>query len=537
MTKKKKILILGGGIAALSTGIHLLEDGGAARFDVTVVCMEHRLGGKAASWRLPDGRLMETGFHAIFGYYKAIQGLLARCGRSVRDPAWFRSNEGRHLMYEAGARAVNRLEVPSGPTDLTAIFGNGLWSYQGMNAVEKVKAARWFAEMLPRLVLEKLGPELDEHSFTAWAISTGLDRELTRKSWFRYVLDLAFNYPHEGSAYVGARGFRALLGYENSEVFYLNGGLSEVIIAPLAARLAALGGKVEFCEKATALTLDPRTRRVTEVVTTPMARPRPIAGVFDHVDWEPLGGGYSLEENPYPKGDPAPASGATPRTRRLGIDFDEIVSTLPIESTKALLRTTPRFEEAVLAEPQLARIWHLRTVASTSLRVWFPKKVMPSDFDTVVMGTPQPAATIIDYTNVLDELRRGPYGSVVEWEGQEGLFGDFTDEEIVRMTLDRFVELPFVDRRNVSIDDVMAQRNGHRWQFRRNTAHHMRYILMEPGHWKYRPEPARSPYENLTFAGDWMNSSQPTASMEAAVRTGRVAAAILRERVGLGPPP
>ena len=51
-------------------------------------------------------------------------------------------------------------------------------------------------------------------------------------------------------------------------------------------------------------------------------------------------------------------------------------------------------------------------------------------------------------------------------------------------------------------------------------------------HWKYRPEQARSPYSNVVFAGDWVNGMQPTASIEAATRTGRVAANLLRERSG-----
>ena len=46
MPTKKRVLILGGGLSALSTGVHLLRDGGGERFDVTVVCMEPRLGGK-----------------------------------------------------------------------------------------------------------------------------------------------------------------------------------------------------------------------------------------------------------------------------------------------------------------------------------------------------------------------------------------------------------------------------------------------------------------------------------------------------------
>ncbi|MBX3247809.1 MAG: FAD-dependent oxidoreductase [Myxococcales bacterium] len=528
---KKKIVILGGGLSALSAGIHLLQDGGSEKVDVTLLCMEHRLGGKAASWRLPDGRFMEVGFHAIFGYYRAIQRLLARGGHSVDDPRYFTTNEGVHLMYEEGARRVNRLDVPTSPHDVAALFNAGFLRYEGMTAREKIAVGRWMSKVGAKLLLTKVDPRIDEHSFTAYCVQTGLDLELTRKSWFRYVLDLAFNYPAEGSAYVGMYGFQRLMGPEKSRVYYANGPLSEVIVRPIADLYLSLGGKVEYCQKVTRIELD--GARVTELGTTRMAIVAPIPGVTDHVTPTPIGGSYSLDEAPYPVGDPAPPAGEPERLLRDGVDFDEVICTLPVDSLRALLRTTSRFEEQVLDKPELRKIWALRSVASISLRVWFPEKVMPSDYKTVVMGTPQPTATIIDYTNRVRELRESAWGSVVEFEGQEGLHGELGDRELVSEILDTFRSLPFVKASRVDKDAVLNQSGGHHYDFRRNTAHHMRYLLMEPGHWAHRPMQEASPYENLTLSGDWMAGSQPTASMEAAVRTGCVAARLLRARYDL----
>jgi hypothetical protein len=529
---RRKVLILGGGLSALNAGICLLRGGGADAFDVTVMCMEHRLGGKAASWRLADGRYMEVGFHAIFGYYAELQALLARAGHPIEDPRWFTSNEGVHLMYEASARAVNRLDIPRGPLDIAALYNGGFVSYEGMSFREKLAAATWMIKTGARL-LDRVDPELDEHSFTAHSVATGLDIELTKKSWFRYVLDLAFNYPHPGSAFVALYGFQRLMGLESSLVHYLNGPLSEVIVRPVADLFLSLGGKVEFCTKATRIELDPTTRRLERVFSQRMASPLPLAGASDHVGYLPLGGSYALEEDPYPTGDPQPPPGEPERQWRLGTDFDVVIWTLPIDSTRTLLRTTPRFDEAVLAVPILRKLWALRTVASISLRIWLPQKVMPPSYATVVMGTPQPTATVIDYTNCVSELGRGSWGSVIEFEGQEGLHADMTDTEIVREILESFVDLPFVERGKVDIDQILAQSGGHHHLFRRNTAHHMRYLLMEPGHYKYRMNQTERAYEGLVFAGDWMQGTQPTASMEAAVRTGRVAANILRQQSGL----
>lgn len=528
---KKKVLILGGGLSALSAGIHLLQEGGDQKFDVKLLCMEHRLGGKAASWRLPDGRYMEIGFHAVFGYYRAIQQLLARAGHPVTNPQFFTQNDGVHLMYEAGARSVNRLDIPSGPLDVAALFDGGFVGYKGMSFTEKLATAKWMATTGARLLLTDVDPKLDEHAFTAYAVETGLDIELTRKSWFRYILDLAFNYPAPGSAYVGMYGFQRLMGPENSTVYYLNGGLSDVIIRPITQLYLQLGGTIEFCTKVTRLKLDPTSKRITEFGTRKMADVTPVPGQPDHVIPVPLAGGYALDE--YPQGEPLPPPSSPEVVRSAGVDFDHVVSTLPIDSLHTLLRTTPDFERAVLDVPALARSYRLRTVASLSLRVWFPKSVMPSDYTTVVMGTPQPAATLIDYKNRVTELGQSPWGSVVEFEGQEGLHGDFADQELVRELLRSFDDLPFVDSSKFTVDDVLNQAQGHKWEFRRNTASHMRYLLMEPGHWKYRPRQEDRHYENLFFAGDWMNGTQPTASMEAATRTGRVVANQLRSQEGL----
>jgi hypothetical protein len=169
-------------------------------------------------------------------------------------------------------------------------------------------------------------------------------------------------------------------------------------------------------------------------------------------------------------------------------------------------------------------------VVSISLRMWLKEQVFPSDYDTVVLGTPQPAATVIDYANRVGALRRGS-GSVVEMLGQEGLDGELTDDELVRRMLGNLAALPFVDGARFDPAKVFAQADGNRWLFRRNGAHHMRYVLAEPGHWKHRLDARVAGYDNLFFAGDWVRSSQPTPSMEAAVRAGVAAADALLSAV------
>jgi uncharacterized protein with NAD-binding domain and iron-sulfur cluster len=526
---RRKILILGGGISALATGIELLEDGGRERHEVTIACMEHHLGGKAASWRHADGRLMEIGFHAIFGYYTALRELLARAGRSTTDPRYFTSNGGEHLVYEPSARALNRFRIPKGPLDLAAVFANVGGSSSGMTALEKVQLTAFGARMAAYFMrhdAEEIDPALDECSFTEFCLSQGLTLGLSQKAWFRYVLDLAFNYPHPGSAFVGLYGFRKLFGYDAAEVLYLNGGLSELIVEPLERRYRALGGQVKLGQKAVLLGLDPTTRSVNSVQLAPMGRVEPppqshLRAVESSTDHQEAAPSSSAGEPVAQRAEAAPL--------RRGDDFDVVVSTLPVDSTRALLRATPDFERAVFDHAFFRNIWQLRTVASISMRVWSPQKLLPPDLTTVIMGAPQPAATIIDYANRLDELRDRPWASVLEFEGQEGLHGALTNAELKRLILEQFAELPFSLMRREWISDALHNRNGWASELRRNAPNHLRYLLMEPGHWKFRPDARNCPYENLVLAGDWLKSSQPTASMEAAVRTGQAAALLAAE--------
>jgi hypothetical protein len=66
----RKVAILGGGIAGLTTAWYLATGDNAGKFDVTVYQMGWRLGGKGASGRSPSGRVKEHGLHVWMGFYE-----------------------------------------------------------------------------------------------------------------------------------------------------------------------------------------------------------------------------------------------------------------------------------------------------------------------------------------------------------------------------------------------------------------------------------------------------------------------------------
>jgi uncharacterized protein with NAD-binding domain and iron-sulfur cluster len=88
---KERIAVLGGGLGSLSA-VHALtsEPGWADRYDITVYQMGWRLGGKAASHRTADGRIVEHGLHVWFGFYerafRMIRDVYAELGRPPEHP-------------------------------------------------------------------------------------------------------------------------------------------------------------------------------------------------------------------------------------------------------------------------------------------------------------------------------------------------------------------------------------------------------------------------------------------------------------------
>ncbi|WP_239651241.1 FAD-dependent oxidoreductase [Mycobacterium sp. UM_Kg27] len=87
-----KVVILGGGMAALSAAWRLSEPGWRDRFDsITVYQRGWRLGGKGASSRGRHGRIEEHGLHIWLGSYQNAFALLRECytelDRATTDPA------------------------------------------------------------------------------------------------------------------------------------------------------------------------------------------------------------------------------------------------------------------------------------------------------------------------------------------------------------------------------------------------------------------------------------------------------------------
>jgi len=84
-TAKKKVVILGGGMGALTAAYQLSEQGG---YDITVYQLGWRLGGQGASGRNLEiaDRIEEHGLHVWFGFYENAFNLMRRCYTELGRP-------------------------------------------------------------------------------------------------------------------------------------------------------------------------------------------------------------------------------------------------------------------------------------------------------------------------------------------------------------------------------------------------------------------------------------------------------------------
>lgn len=101
--KPKKIAILGGGLASLTTALELTNQSGwQTQYEITIYQLGWRLGGKLATGRRtaptenmgsPDYRIQEHGLHIFLGFYRNVFKLLKQCYEELGPDGPFSSIE------------------------------------------------------------------------------------------------------------------------------------------------------------------------------------------------------------------------------------------------------------------------------------------------------------------------------------------------------------------------------------------------------------------------------------------------------------
>ena len=113
-SRRRRVAILGGGMAGLAAAWRLSEPGWRDDLEsITVYQRGWRLGGKGASSRGANGRIEEHGLHLWLGYYENAFRLLRECYAELDRP---RTRPGGADPHLARRDAPGRDRRPRGPT-------------------------------------------------------------------------------------------------------------------------------------------------------------------------------------------------------------------------------------------------------------------------------------------------------------------------------------------------------------------------------------------------------------------------------------
>jgi hypothetical protein len=615
MPQERSVLIMGGGVAALAAAAALVEHNRdkagrtGTHFKITVLTSDDVWGGRASSWAGGGERLryehtraqlqtwdfrswppelpLNHGFHAVFDettyvnfwYTLKLAGLTPEelKGRTLI------SNEHEILVHEAEAKRVCRLQVHD-PDRYPFPFNSHLTEA----ARELLLHGKWSP-----LEIYSLGTKVVQHllqeyadfdelidldlfqriSFEKWCRDRGVRASVFNKMMFKFLFQGTYIAPNTMDATSGLMGLWVILRHMNAaQWYYINGGITEKLMKPIADFLAANGVRLRMKQMVTALYTDD---------------------------------GYSTIERYEMSGvEVIPAL-----VEDLG-PFDFFINTLPLDSTVKLLKHSgpsnpppPGKELMTLLEgfPDIKTLEKDKrfpdTAGTVNLQAWFQEPGLLSDngsptgdYRNVIAGL-EPLCVIIDYKNVLPMYRNDPRfpGSVLEINGSlqelqspehygyfecDVRFGNPNEAKTIDFAktimidiADRycFPELRKAVEREAFLDWPEEWEGRQYWPGRgtkippflwQNRDPYNRFFVTGPGTLQYRPWIWRGVYpddyialreagypgpkgypDNLFLAGDWTRNGFDIPSMEGAARSGRMAAlALIKTALGIADP-
>ncbi len=410
---------------------------------------------------------------------------------------------------------------------------------------------------------------IDHLDYRAWLARHGIDPAALESPLLRGMYDLVFAYQGADparpsfSAGLGLQlATKMLMGYTGALFWRMQAGMGEVIFAPLYQVLKNRGVEFRFFHRVDALRLTADGRavgaielgiqadladgeggydpliRVKELPCWPSA---PLAAQLRRPD---AVAGLDLESFWSPRRD------AGRRTLRAGTDFDVVVFAISLGMV--------RFVCADLVDHDPAwrsMVDNLGTVATQSLQLWL-------DEDERTLGWPGPdGVTLSGFAKPFDTWASMTHLlSAEDWTGDEPpralayFCGALAPPDPSAGTVDGGLASAAVVRRaRAFLDtDVAAlwpaavDGGGFRWQllhgattsgpeglagqyWRANIDPSDLYVQSLPGTDQYRMKPGHTGYANLAVAGDWTDSGLNAGCVEAATRSGRLAARAVEE--------
>ena len=411
-------------------------------------------------------------------------------------------------------------------------------------------------------VLEGGFKKIDGVELSAWLKSHGASRQALESPMVMGGYDYVFGYEDGDinrpslSAGVALRGFgRLLFGYRGSIFWAMEGGMGDVVFAPLYEVLKRRGVQFRFFSRVTALEPSKdgppliETIRYDRQVDLARAEYEPLVATTKHgavwpsmprfdqiLDGQKLQAGwrdYNLE---------MPASTwpvAKHETLQRGVDFDHVVLGISLGELKSLC--APLAAKSDRWQKMLANV---KTVPTLSCQLWSKQDEVELNWiaqqSPVLTRYEQRFNTVADMSHLIrhedaDALGTksilyfcGPLSATAVPAGSTQAFADEWVKGEARTWIKDHMRgiMPGYDPSKLA--SFPGASNAFEGQyFRANFTPSEQYVLSLPGTSGYRLESAESKFGNLVLAGDWTANGLDAGCVEAAVTSGTQAARAL----------
>lgn len=485
---ENQVVIVGGGIASLATGILLHERMPRARIRLYTDMNQDLLGGHLLSWD-EGGFAAEHGFHVLFGFYEETLALLDKTG--VMENL-IRSPNHSHILHRTGHSQDVLKFTPWNPL-----------AYRGFSLREKWALTAHYLKA-SRLLLRALVKgsqtyeELDAIDFRTWSLQRGTPPSVVQSGFYDQFYAAAFNDPHELSTFVALQSVHGI--FSKPWHYYFKKPSREALIEPLARYFVErCGGEIHY-------------RSRLERVDVPVGHNR-IAGLVIR----DLQTGEEEE-----------------------IQADSYVLALGLEDLKKVDLASAQ------SHPYFASLRGLQTVSSISLQAWFRHDPVPASLDTFGGGFSKPFVVVCPISKIRGTPSHPQKPHELIAVGPEAGFEEVSDAELISRFLSELQQAGFRFRGKVPPTHRVEMRpeasggatpggvsysapDAH-FYLRRNSASAHRYLLTRPGEWHSRPG-VESPFENLFMSGAWVKTRWGLPCVESAVCSAKEASARISDQL------
>jgi 15-cis-phytoene desaturase len=390
---KKKVVVMGGGLAGLSTAKHLVDAG----HEPIVLEARALLGGKVAAWRDADGDVTETGLHVFFGAYPNMITLFSELGISDR----LQWKEHKMLFAKPGSakREFSVFDFPA----LIAPINAGVAILSNTDLLTWEEKIKLGIGLVPAYLFGQSYVEAQEGvTVLEWMRERGIPDRVTDEVFIAMSKALNFIDPHKLSMQCVLIALnRFLQETHGSKIAFLDGSPTERLCEPLREYIEARGGTIR-----------------TNV---------PVKRILVNKDKETSVAGLLL------KGDEV-------------ITADAYINAMPVDAIKKLTPTEWRGME------YFDKLKGLRGVPVMNLHIWFDRKL--STVDNLIFSRSNLLSVYADmsetcreYSSAKESMLELVFAPAAAWMTK-------SDDEILQATLE---ELERLFPEEIRADNSMAQ--------------------------------------------------------------------------------